>query len=320
MNKTKRRFKKLPSENQALQGYSKLIIRHPKTKYSYKTKTCGARRNKDGNSFSCYTNKILIELRNKWNERHPENKIYSTVPIEIWKQYRERLQTVCNDEQCWMKQPEVYKSNRLREEMKMSFAPEKPDYVNKNEWLSNVDIANVLKTYEKVYPCFEFLGPTPIDYDVKTDDSFVCNKIAKFDLNHFIQKGVFKIGIIFNLDTHKQSGSHWVCLFINIKQSMIYYFDSVAAKCNNQIKKLIDKIVQQGKNLQHPIHFQVEVNKTVHQRKNNECGVYCLFVITSLLEDTKTLRDFKINRFTDEDVYDLRGVFFQKDKGDKRKI
>lgn len=313
MNKTRRRGKKNPSENEALKSYKNLIIRHPTTKYSYKTKSCGVRRKNDGNSFSCYTNKILIELRNKWNERHPENKIYSDIPVEIWKQYQSRLRSVCKDERCWINHLDVNETKQLRDEMKMSFAPEKPEYINKNEWLSNVDIANVLKTYERVYYCFEFLGPTPIDYDEKTGRSFVCNKIANFNLNTFIERGVFKIGIVFNLDTHKQSGSHWVCLFINVKESMIYYFDSVAKKMNNQIKKLVNKIAQQGRAMTQPIYFQIEENKTVHQRKNNECGVYCLFVITSLLEDTKTVEDFKINQFPDDDIYDLRNVFFQKE-------
>jgi len=307
MNKTRRK-------NKALSSYTNLIIRHPHTRYSYKTKSCSARKKNDGNTFSCYTNKILFELRNKWNERHPENKIFSDKPIEIWKEYQLRINGLCRNEQCWIKHIDDTKENRrLRDEMKMSFAPEKPDYVDKNEWLSNIDIAKVLKMYERVYPCFEFLGPTPIDYDAKSQGRYVCNKIATFDLNSFIQKGIFKIGIVFNLDNHRQGGSHWVCVFINVKESMIYYFDSVAKKMNIQIKKLINKVIQQGRNLQHPVYFQLETNKTVHQRKNNECGVYCLFVITSLLEDTKTLDDFKVNRFSDDEVYDLRKIFFQKD-------
>ena len=312
MKRTRRKGKKITSDNQALHSYDKLIIRHPHTKYSYKVKSCGARKKGDGNSFSCYTNKILLELRNKWNIRHPENKILSDVPVEIWKQYQDRLHYTCKDEQCWIQQMDDSKSTQLSNEMKMSFAPEKPHYLNKSEWLSNLDIENALKSYERIYPCFEFLGPTPIDYDEKTGDSFVCNKIAKFDLDSFIQRGKFKIGIIFNLDTHKQSGSHWVCLFINIKHSMIYYFDSVGIKMNKRIKKLVNKIIHQGKLLPQPIHFHLEVNKKMHQRKNTECGVYCLFVITALLEDTKTIQDFKETRFSDEDVYELRGVFFQK--------
>jgi len=193
------------------------------------------------------------------------------------------------------------------------FAPPKPKYDNKNEWLSNIDIANVLKQYEKLYYCFEFLGPTPIDYDSKYGGSFVCNKIANFSLKKYIDEQKTKIGIVFNLDKHTQGGSHWVCLFINIKQKYIFYFDSVGNKMPTQIKKIVDKIVKQGGELLEPIHFRVEINKLQHQRKNNECGVYCLFVITTLLQDTKSINELKKERYPDEDMYELRSIFFQKD-------
>ena len=34
-----------------------------------------------------------------------------------------------------------------------------------NEWLSSVDITKVMKQYGSAYRDFEFLGPSPIDYD-----------------------------------------------------------------------------------------------------------------------------------------------------------
>ena len=117
--------------------------------------------------------------------------------------------------------------------------------------------------------------------------------------------------MIFNLDKHTQGGSHWVCLFINIKQRYIFYFDSVGNKMPSQIKKLVDKIVKQGSEMSLPIHFRVEVNKIQHQRKNNECGVYCLFVITTLLQDSKNVYELRSERYPDNDIYQLRSVFFQ---------
>ena len=41
-------------------------------------------------------------------------------------------------------------------------------------------------------------------------------------LNHFISKKINKIGIIFNLDKHDESGSHWVSMFINIKEGIFF--------------------------------------------------------------------------------------------------
>ena len=35
-----------------------------------------------------------------------------------------------------------------------------------------------------------------------------------------------KIGVIFNLDKHDQSGSHWVAMFIDLENKFFFYFDS----------------------------------------------------------------------------------------------
>jgi hypothetical protein len=297
MNRTRRKTYK---PNKALDAYKDNIIQLPQTNVSYKKRVCGPRKKGDVNYFTCYTNDILEKIREMWNKKHPEDLINTTVPVEIWKEYQKKIGELCDNEECW-----------LSDNSNNQFAPPKPKYENKNEWLSNVDIANVLKQYEKLYYCFEFLGPTPIDYNSRYGSGFVCNKIANFQLKTYTQDNKTKIGIVFNLDKHTQSGSHWVCLFINIKQRYIFYFDSVGNKMPLQIKKLVDKIVKQGSEMSPPIHFRVEVNKIQHQRKNNECGVYCLFVITTLLQDTKNVYDLRSERYPDNDIYQLRSVFFQ---------
>lgn len=297
--KTHKQNKKLkPRTNMALLAYKDNIVQLPHTGISYKRRICAPRKKGDVNYFSCYTNDMLTKIKEMWNKKHPDNPIHTTIPMEIWKEYQMKIGQLCDNEECWIN------NNNL-------FAPPKPTYDNKNEWLSNIDIANVLKQYEKLYYCFEFLGPTPIDYDSSQGSGFVCNKIANFKLKKYIDAQKSKIGIVFNLDKHTQGGSHWVCLFINMKQKYIFYFDSVGNKMPSQIKKLVDKIVKQGNELSPPIHFRVEINKLQHQRKNNECGVYCLFVITTLLQDTKNIYELKEERYPDEDIYELRSVFFQ---------
>jgi hypothetical protein len=276
----------------------------PYTGISYKKRICGPRKKDDANHFTCYTNDILEKIKDMWNKKHPDNPIRTTIPIEIWKEYQKKIGQICDNEECWISNNTTQDNNNL-------FAPPKPTYEDKNEWLSNIDIANVLKQYESLYYCFEFLGPTPIDYDSKHGSGFVCNKIVNFKLKKYIDERKSKIGIVFNLDKHTQGGSHWVCLFINLKQKYIFYFDSIGNKMPPQIKKLVDKIVKQGSELSPPIHFRVEINKLQHQRKNNECGVYCLFVITTLLQDTKNIYELKKERYPDEDIYELRSIFFQ---------
>ncbi len=84
-----------------------------------------------------------------------------------------------------------------------------------------------MKQYEAEYPCFVFIGPSPIDYDTH-EYKGVCvwEELCKFNLYKHKNKGIRKIRIIFNLDPHTKGGSHWVCAFIHIPRQEIYYMDS----------------------------------------------------------------------------------------------
>ncbi len=48
-----------------------------------------------------------------------------------------------------------------------TFAPEAPTSWNHDphEWLTSDDIEIVMRQYEDKFPAFEFLGPSPIDYN-----------------------------------------------------------------------------------------------------------------------------------------------------------
>ena len=84
-------------------------------------------------------------------------------------------------------------------------------------WLNSDDIEKVMKQYEHTYPCFRFIGPTPIDFDKHIyEDKCVWDDLCKFDLLSYINDGINKIGIIFNTDPHDKSGAHWISLFIDL--------------------------------------------------------------------------------------------------------
>ena len=47
-----------------------------------------------------------------------------------------------------------------------------------------------MKQYEKTYKSFDFLGPSPIDYDYKMlYDECVWEELCKFNLKNMIMKG-----------------------------------------------------------------------------------------------------------------------------------
>jgi hypothetical protein len=267
---------------------------------------------KNKSDFSCLSNDALYKLRNLWNARHPDSKIVTNDPKEIWQQLRQKMSGTCNKETCWLKQGFV--NGELNGELKKSFAPESPSEwkKNPNEWLTSVDISNVMKQYEDAYTCFEFLGPSPIDYDThKLYGECVWEELCHFNLANQIKDKKTKIGVIFNLDPHYKSGSHWVSLFININKGTIFYFDSVGDKIPDRIKKFVNEVTKQGMQQKKPIHFKFDQNHPVeHQYGNTECGIYSIFFIVHMLEDKITEHYLKTHILKDKYMEQFRKVYF----------
>ena len=264
------------------------------------------------NDFSCYSNESLIELRDHWNSRHPDVKITSNSPKEIHKQLTEYLKDTCNNEACWLKQKGAF--GHLESELADSFAPESPPEwkKNPNEWLSSVDIMKVMKQYEKAYRCFDFIGPTPIDFDTrKLYGECVWEELCNFNLEKLIKRDKTKIGIIFNTDPHDKPGQHWISMFINIKKKKIFFFDSTGDGPPPEVKKLIERIKEQGQKMTPRINFKVDSNEGVeHQYGNTECGIYSIFFIVHMLEDTTTEEYLKTHILKDEYMQEFRHVYF----------
>ena len=129
-------------------------------------------------------------------------------------------------------------SNDDKKEIKLSFKPKQPKewQKNPNTWLTTDEINEVMKQYEKTYENFEFLGPSPIDYDThKAYGECVWEELCEFNLRDNLKEGKTKVGIIFNTDPHNKSGTHWIALFIDIKNSFIAYFDSNGNKVPKEI-------------------------------------------------------------------------------------
>ena len=271
---------------------------------------------------SCYTNDALIKIKNAYNKNYPKQPITTNKPKIIFKELKENLKQ-CNKEDCWLRQLPESEQTYLDEFL---FAPDQPSEWknNPNEWLSNFDIIKVIHQYEQKYKHFKFIGPTPIDFDTRLPEEngkCVWEDLCDISLEKQIHHKISKIGVIFNLDEHDESGSHWVSLFIDIENNFIFYFDSAANKTPPEIKALIKKLVKQGKMLKKPIHFRrIENYPTLHQQSNSECGMYSLFfIITMLTNKTEfdshlSIRDkiklFKKTKISDKYVEKFRYIYF----------
>jgi hypothetical protein len=273
---------------------------------------CSPKPKRELNDFTCYTNKDLIYLRDHWNARHPDAKIQSNSPKEIHNKLAEHLKDICNTESCWLKQKTVF--GQVESELADSFAPESPVEwkKNPNEWLSSTDIIKVMKQYEKAYKCFDFIGPTPINFNTrKLYGECVWEELCNLNLEKLIKKGITKIGIIFNTDPDYKPGQHWISMFVNIKKAKIFFFDSTGDPPPKEVKNLIKKIVDQGDSLQKPINFKVDSNEGVeHQYGNTECGVYSIFFIVHMLEDKFTEHYLKTHILKDEYMEKFRHIYF----------
>jgi hypothetical protein len=269
-------------------------------------------KNKNNTNYTCFSNSDLYKLKDMWNARHPDRPINTKNTKQIWILLKEYYATICNKESCWVRQ--MTKNTKQEQELLDAFAPESPKEwkKNPNEWLSSIDILQVMNQYEKKYKCFDFLGPSPIDYDThKLYGKCVWEELCHFDLVKHLQKKYNKIGIIFNLDPHYKGGSHWVSLFINIKNKTIFFFDSTGEQIPPQINKFVNTVIEQGKQLPKPINLKFDQNYPVeHQYGNTECGIYSIFFIIHMLEDKITGHYLKTNILKDEYIEKFRKVYY----------
>ena len=264
--------------------------------------------------YTCYSDAELYKLRDIWNARHPDRPIKTTKTKHIWDKLKEYYSTICNKESCWVRK--MVKNTKLEKELLDAFAPESPKNwgKNPNEWLSSIDIIQVMNKYEKEYKCFNFLGPSPIDYDThEINNSCVWEELCHFKLSQHIKEGYTKIGVIFNLDPHYKGGSHWVSLFINVKKKTIFFFDSAGEPIPKQIEKFVNNVIEQGHALSKPIKFKFDQNYPVeHQYGNTECGIYSLFFIIYMLQDKISGHYLKTHIIKDKYMENFRNVFYNK--------
>jgi len=275
---------------------------------------CGPSSNEKMNNYTCYSDASLMKLRNYWNSRHPDNLITSNNSKDIWTSLKDNMSDVCDKESCWLRQKFI--SNNLDKELtQYTFAPKSPNswIKNKNEWLSSLEIEKVMKQYEKAYPNFVFIGPSPIDFDtVQMYGECVWEELCKFDLKDYLKDGKTKIGIVFNTDPHYKDGSHWIAMFIDVKKKYIFYFDSNGDAPPVQIKALQERVAMQGRELGMNLEITGNYPKE-HQSGDTECGMYVLYFIVEILTERKNIDYFKKNRISDEQMETLRSKYFNKE-------
>ena len=206
----------------------------------------------EGTTGSCFSRKSLLKIARAWNKVNPDDKISlklsDTELSHKIKKLMMRFTPGCTEEYCLLKN-KIVKNIKDKDINYNTFRPEAPEGAA-DAWLSTLDIQAVMEQYEHKYNDFKFIGPVPIDFD---NDIFpgmcVSDELCKINLKKLYNKGMRKLGIVFNLDPHYRGGSHWVCLYMDFKTGGIYYFDSVGDWPPPEIKKLMDLLKNQGNTL-----------------------------------------------------------------------
>ena len=76
---------------------NKNLKNHNKSIKNLKKNSCSP---SSKNTYTCYDDKSLLIMKSLWNRRHPDRKILSANPKDIWESLKNNMHNVCNNEKC----------------------------------------------------------------------------------------------------------------------------------------------------------------------------------------------------------------------------
>ena len=282
---------------------------------------------------SCFSIKSLKIIANKYNENNDDKIKISNNKKELVSELEKKMSSNCSTQTCWLR-TKLLKDIEDEEITKNTFRPEGPK--NKYGWLSTTNINDVIDQYHINNKDFLFLGTVPYDFQELHELG-----LGNFNFEKVFNEGKHKLGLVINLDSSHQSGSHWVGLYTNLEKNQIYFFDSVGKPPKKKIKKFINKIIDfmykkkynseikvgsimklinniSSKILKQKYikdftkkfnEFDIRYNNIQHQFKNSECGVYSINFIVRLVKGE--LFDEIINNITKDDkMNECRKTYF----------
>lgn len=253
----------------------------------------------------------------------------------------ERLGTRPGEEHKWMSHPAFH----TRLGLKNIFRPAMPRSwsVNDREWLSNLDIEEVMRQYERTIPDFAFIGVFPMDFASRFEDGQCVSEVmCNFRVEDLWKAGKRQVGVVFNMDTHDKDGSHWVSCHVGLdprrtnKNYGVLYYDSMGYQPTPEVQRLMLDVRDQV----HALHgkgghdedenaytydadgegrrrrsrtrrpFMVDYNKIRKQFKNTECGVFSMFFLVCCASGRLPFSRICASMGHDDDIHTLRRTFF----------
>ena len=254
----------------------------------------------DQYNYSCFTLNDLKNMAKMVNKKYkvniPYNKYKASDKAKLVREIHSSLQ--CGQMSLDTCVTEKYQ-REFNKTIKRTLKPKKPK--GKYEWLSSVDIYDVMKQYMDKYNDFLFLGPVPIDFDEFS------NALSRINLKR-LKKEKTKIGITFNTDPSYKSGEHWITMFIDLKDKTICFFDSVGDEPPKEVKRFMNRMIKQAKGM--GIKLKPIINDRQHQSGGTECGVYSLYFIINRIQG-KSCNYLNNKIVKDEEMNKYRNKFFR---------
>jgi len=255
------------------------------------------------------TEKIINE--NKNDEKKMKKELYEFINKEI------KIRDKKNSNQLKWVGSELFKDlneNDINELVNYTYRPIGPiDYT----WLSNFDIEKIFKQYEKIHRDFKFIGAVGNNF-------YQFMKFYNVNIQkEYLNKGITKLGIIFNTDNYGEGGEHWVGCYIDLEScknldenkneknvSEILFCDSGGSNPKKEVKEFIDYIIKFNNNRNYKTYYKI--NKTQQQFGNSECGIFSTtFIIQMLLGKSFNLyTSNKTKNINDDIIHTFRKILF----------
>lgn len=236
---------------------------------------------------SCITKKDLLRIAKKLTNVKGINIDHFTK-----KQLKKVITKITGKKETeWYKIKELSKT--LRDRLyKFTFKTATKNNVNGYWWLSNVDIDHIMGQFIKKRHYknkYNF-----VYYGTFSSDELENNQSKINEIKELLGKGK-KIGIIYNTDTLRESGSHWVAVYLTKHKST--YFDPNGSPPNKHISHFLKEIGN-----------EVTVNNVQYQKFDGTCGMWSIGYLMKMISHKK------LTKTNDKTINGLRTKFFVKSK------
>lgn len=183
------------------------------------------------------------------------------------------------------------------------------------KWLSNHNIDETLKRWSLAFPEFHHCPFSMIDFE-RTG-----GPLARLDVAGILGgKSKTCIGGVINTGASSGKGKHWVCFFVDARESRdsrrvtVEYFNSTGRPPPKQVVEWMEKTrasLLQAPGSRFPRVDTVVVTRVPHQNSNTECGMYALYYIRCRLVG-RGYETFERDRIPDAAMADFRKFVFRR--------